>query len=85
MVKKGDRAIFKTSTDRYVGVITSYHFCNVGTICGYPEGDHWRASMRCDPGQYDSKGRKIIEVEGNVSFFELSWLATSAGPHMPKR
>lgn len=66
MVIKGDRMRFKGHKEEFVGVITSLHFCDTPD----PKYSHWRATMRCDPGQYNTKGQQITEVEGNLAFFE---------------
>lgn len=66
MIKKGDRAVFEGVNERFVGVITDCHFCKAI----YPEYNHWRATMRCDPGQKGIDGKIVSEVEANVRFFE---------------
>lgn len=60
MVEKGDRMRFRGYKEEFVGVITSTHFCEAPD----PKYSHWRATMRCDPGQ------KSTIVEGNIAFFE---------------
>lgn len=66
MVKKGDRARFQGVGEAFVGVITSYHFCDMPD----PKYSHWRATMRCDAGQRGIDGKIVSEVEANVTSFE---------------
>lgn len=70
MIQQGDRVRFEGEDGPIFGVVKKCSFCDMGSKLGYPEGDHYRAVMACDPGQYSKKGHRIVEIEGNVAFFK---------------